>query len=96
MTAYSNLHKRLVGITADYLGPAAERFINRQIKNHLDKSPEDLTHKDLESLYDWLSLSFSLLTDDEALVKEYLENISQLSSEGTLGSKKLSDPNTAG
>ncbi len=58
-------------MTTDYLGPAARRFIDRQIENHLDKKPDDLTVKDLLSLVDWIRVAVSLLTEDTKLVKEF-------------------------
>jgi hypothetical protein len=42
-----NIYLSLVSITGDYLGPAAERFIDRQISNHLEKEPQTITKKDV-------------------------------------------------
>jgi hypothetical protein len=40
MKASSNVYDEVIRITHIYLGPAAERFIARQMLNHLQKSPE--------------------------------------------------------
>jgi hypothetical protein len=74
----ASLHKQLVDITHVYLGPAAERFINRQIENHLRKSPEQLTPDDLLSLIDWIRIGVSLLTEDSELIEEYIGELQRL------------------
>lgn len=75
----ASLYQTVVGITEDYLGPVAERFINRQIENHLQKSPEDLRKKDLPVLIDWIRLSVSALTDDKKLIEEYTKRLERFS-----------------
>jgi hypothetical protein len=62
----------VIDISREYLGPAAERFVNRQISVHLKKEPQNLTKKDLPKLVDWVRLAFALLTNDSALVDEYI------------------------
>jgi dolichyl-phosphate-mannose--protein O-mannosyl transferase len=73
-----NIHSNLVEITSHYLGPAAERFIDRQIQNHLNKQPENITKKDVSLLVDWIRSSVSMLTDNEDLVEEYIEQLQKL------------------
>jgi hypothetical protein len=73
-----NLYRALVKITHEYLGPAAERFIERQIRNHLHKEPEQLTKKDLSSLVDWVRAAVSLLTDDADVIEEYIRQVKSL------------------
>lgn len=72
MPARSTLYEQVVYVTAEYLGPAAERFIARQITNHLRKKPEDLDSRDLQALIDWLKLSMAFLTSDEQLISRYV------------------------
>jgi hypothetical protein len=72
------LYDCMIEITADYLGPAAHRFIDRQIDSHLNKAPEDIKKDDLSELIAWIRAAISILTDDYGLVDEYasrLENI---------------------
>ncbi|HET8991796.1 MAG TPA: hypothetical protein VFN31_02050, partial [Candidatus Saccharimonadales bacterium] len=64
-------------------GPAAERFIDRQVENHLHKSPSKLTKNDLAALIDWIRVIVSLLTEDTDMVEEYISELSKL----TLSSK---------
>jgi hypothetical protein len=73
-----NLYSRVVYITTLYLGPAAERFIARQIQTHLDKEPEDLTRKDLEQLVEWIRIAIALLTEDAKVVEEFYAKLMAL------------------
>jgi hypothetical protein len=77
---HENVYSRVLSITHDYLGPAADRFIARQAHNHLHKEPEKITKKDLSKLVDWIRVSVSLLTDDAQLVEEYVEQLQRLAS----------------
>jgi hypothetical protein len=72
------LYWNVVDITTQYLGPAAERFIDRQVQNHLHKDPKKITKSDINSLVDWLRTSVSLLTDNQLLVEEYIKQLQTL------------------
>jgi hypothetical protein len=75
----NSIYKSVVEITHEYLGPAADRFISRQVRNHLHKEPEKLTRADLSRLVDWIRVTVALLTDDSKLIEEYIEQLQQLS-----------------
>ncbi len=75
------LYDRIIEVTADYLGPAANRFIDRQIQYHLKKPPQDLKKEDLKNLIDWIRASISILTDDGDLVSEYTNRLETLSND---------------
>lgn len=70
-----SLYDQIVEITTDYLGPAAKRFVDRQISSHLGKEPEKLTRKDLSKLTVWMEAVVSLLTKDEDVVDEYISKL---------------------
>lgn len=70
-----SLYDEVVALTSEYLGPAADRFINRQIRNHLNKNPESLTADDISELLAWIKLSMVFLTDDKAIVEDYIESL---------------------
>jgi len=72
------LFEEIVTLTEPYLGPAAHRFVSRQIAFHFNKPPEELEPGDLPELADWASATLSLLTDDQKLVKEYSHEILML------------------
>jgi len=74
----TNLYNNLICITADYLGPASSRFIDRQIRHHLGKSTQNITAADVDRLKDWLKVSFALLTEDSKLVSAYADRLNNL------------------
>ncbi|CAN5367715.1 hypothetical protein BH09PAT4_BH09PAT4_05440 [soil metagenome] len=76
--ANNTIYEEVVRISRVYLGPAAERFIDRQIKNHLDKQPENLQANDIHKLIDWIRLAVSFLTEDGDLVEEYVHQLKQI------------------
>ena len=80
------LYDQVVRVTNVYLGPAADRFIARQIQNHLDKPPQDMSKADLSQLINWIKVAMSLLTEDSEIVEEYTQQLQQLAGEDT---KKL-------
>jgi len=78
MATSPNLYQRVVRITHIYLGPAADRFIARQVENHLHKDPSRMTTDDLEHLIDWIRVAVSLLTDDAEIIEEYVQQLQRL------------------
>lgn len=78
MASNALLYDRVVSVTHVYLGPAAERFIERQVENHLHKPPEELSRKDLAGLIDWIRAAVSLLTEDNDIVEEYALELQKL------------------
>lgn len=75
------LYERLIEVTTDYLGPAAHRFIDRQIASHLEKDPEKINKKDVKSLIVWIRGAISTLTDDNGLVEEYTQRLEAMLSD---------------
>jgi hypothetical protein len=78
----SSIYDQVVRVTHVYLGPAADRFIARQVENHLHKAPQELTKADLAGLIDWIQVVVSLLTDDKGVIEEYTTELRKLSGEG--------------
>jgi uncharacterized protein YegL len=74
----NNLYEEVVTITYDYLGPAADRFVVRQIRNHLKKDPEQLQRKDLRQLIDWIQLAMRLISSDNDIIDRYVEELELL------------------
>ncbi len=72
------LYDEVVRVTHVYLGPAADRFISRQVQNHLHKQPEELSKDDLEKLIDWIRVAVSLLTEDYEVIDEYTDQLERL------------------
>jgi hypothetical protein len=77
-SASLELFDRVVRVTYEYFGPAAERYVTRQIDCHLHKSPDQLRKKDLKELINWISVATSHLINDEAIVEEYTKKLHEL------------------
>lgn len=75
----AQLCDKVIEITEDYLGPAADRFIKRQIAFHLNKKPEQLTTAELPKLAEWIKISLALLTEDKTMVDKCESQILKLS-----------------
>lgn len=73
-----SLYNQVVRVTHVYLGPAADRFIARQVQNHLHKAPEELSEVDLGKLIDWIRVAVSFLTEDSELIEEYTGQLARL------------------
>jgi len=73
-----SLYQKAVEITEEYLGPAGERFIRRQITTHLHIKPEELDKNNLSKLVDWSSIAFSSITDKDEDVRSFKQALSSL------------------
>ena len=71
--------EQVVEITSNYLGPAAKRFVYRQVSVHLGKQPEDLDEKDLPVLADWSKVALGLVTRDKKTVDDFQRDLLSLS-----------------
>ncbi len=74
----SLVYKQAVDITRDYLGPAADRFLSRQIAYHLHKEPHELTSRDIPGLAEWAKVSIAILSEDRKVVDEFSKRIMSL------------------
>lgn len=71
-------YEKVVKVTYQYLGPAAERFVARQIRNHLDKEPEQLKSSELADLIDWFRIAMAILSEDQQVVHNYIADLERL------------------
>lgn len=76
--ASSSLYEDVVNITYEYLGPAADRFVVRQIRNHLQKNPEELRPNDLKQLIVWIQLAMRLISSDSHIIDKYMADLRTL------------------
>ncbi|MEM3341613.1 MAG: hypothetical protein QW728_02870 [Thermoplasmata archaeon] len=67
------LKEQIQEILAEYMGPIAPRFFQRQC-THINKTPDELTLMDLDELARWCHIS-SKLTLGEATAAEIREKI---------------------
>ena len=77
MQKKSPLYISVVAIGRQYLGPAGERFMRRQIETHLSIDPEDITHNDIDELVTWSRLAFAMLTDDSKHIDAFSESVTR-------------------
>jgi hypothetical protein len=77
-----SIFDQVVAVTYDYLGPAADRFVAREVEAHLNKNPEDLTKADIVVLIDWCKLAIALMTDNEKDVDEYSRRLQAIANNG--------------
>lgn len=82
MTVKSPVYNKAVQITEEYLGPAGERFLRRQIETHLKIEPEQLQKQNIPKLLDWTTIAFALLTSDEADIDGYRKELGELARNG--------------
>ena len=68
-TAHS-LYDEVIDVTEKYLGPAADRFVERQTKFHLKKKAQSLSESDLPQLVEWMKVSLALITEDHKMVDD--------------------------
>lgn len=82
MIVKESLYKKAVTVTEEYLGPAGERFIRRQIDTHLHIEPEQLDSDNLPKLIDWSSIAFALLTNNPNDIESFTNDLKSLTSNG--------------
>ena len=61
----SELSEKIKEVGRNYLGFAADRYMERQCKIHMDKSLEDLEKSDLDEFSRWIKNTAPLITDQE-------------------------------
>ena len=65
------LYNQVIAVTEEFLGPAAPRFIDRQIAAHLGKQPRELTRDDMPTLIEWSKVTLGLITQDREVVQNF-------------------------
>ena len=73
------LYNEVIELARPYLGPAAEKFVNRQITAHLSVKADQLAGKDLEELSKWCFNSGKLVMA-EPKAQEFSQKVKSLKS----------------
>lgn len=73
-----NYYEELIRIVSQYLGPAAERFIMRQVEMHVRKPATDLTAEDMQVLSKSIPTALDVLDVGEVDVDEVEKHIQSL------------------
>ena len=71
------LYDNAISIAKEYMGPAGQQFLDRQIKEHLKLDPAELDPANLADLSKWCFTSGRLFIDSD-LAKEFQEKIRAL------------------
>lgn len=71
-------YDEILSVASDYLGPAADRFVSRQIRSHLHKEPQNLQKSDIPTLAIRIRSGLMVLTRDENLVEEAYQRLSYI------------------
>lgn len=79
MAPSSSLFTQVVRVSEEYLGPAGERFMRRQVTTHLGIEPEELNRRHLPQLVEWIRLAFAMLSNDKKEVEEFSRSLLELS-----------------
>lgn len=81
MGTNATLYRKTVMVTEEYLGPAGERFIRRQISTHLKIEPESLDKKTLSQLINWSSIAFAMVTKNSEDIDAFAQDLKALAVE---------------
>lgn len=85
----SLMYDEAIKVATDYLGPAAKRFVDRQIVAHLNKSkPEDLSPEDMPKFVEWVRISLSLLTEEQKTIEECVSRLKAITPAATASSRQ--------
>lgn len=76
--ARDSLYEQVVDVVHDFLGPAAQRFVDREIQSHIGKRPEDLTRDDIDKLHEWCKLAIAMMAEDNETVEKFSKNLLDL------------------
>jgi Uri superfamily endonuclease len=79
------LYEQVVDVVYVYLGPAAQRFVDREIQSHIGKEPRDLAKSDIDKLHEWCKLAIAMMADDDKTVEEFSENLLALKRQNGVG-----------
>lgn len=74
----SGYYNEILNITRDYLGPAADRFVSRQVNRHIRKEPGDLQKSDIPMLAIRIRSGLLVLTHDAEIVDQAFRRINDL------------------
>ena len=77
----TTLYSKAVKVSEEYLGPAGERFIRRQISTHLGIEPEALSGRHVPQLVNWVGIAFALLTKNTQDIQGFRQGLLELSSD---------------
>jgi CTP synthase (UTP-ammonia lyase) len=72
----ASFYGQVYAVLATYFGDSTEKFLHRQIKYHLSKSPESITPLDKEKLAKWCRISSALILSKKDAEEMYQKILS--------------------
>ena len=69
-------YEEVYNVLEPYLGESTEKFLQRQIKYHLSKSPEEVNPLDKEALAKWCRISSALFLNKKDAEEMYQKILS--------------------
>lgn len=69
------LRENIIKVMNDYLGPASERFVDRNIEGHLNKKPEELSKEDIAKLANWIKISLGVISSSAEIAQEAVDRM---------------------
>lgn len=79
----ATLYHQLVTVLEAYLGPTADRFVQRHVQYHLHKPYENLSRDDIPELASWIKISLAMLSDDTRIVTACEQEVLSLATGST-------------
>lgn len=81
MSSQHYYYQQVVSVTKEFLGPAAERFVRRQIEFRLGKVPETIDRGDIPELKETLGTALGLLVKDRQIVDQAMRKFDVIAKE---------------
>lgn len=78
MMTNQRYYQAVVNATEEFLGPAAERFVNRQVDLHLGKPPQEIGREDIPKLKEALGIAIGLLVKDPGIVNQAMHKFDRI------------------
>ncbi len=73
-----NYYEKIVNIVQDYLGPAASRFVDKQLDFHLNRKDKNIRQSEVIRVGEWMRVGLALITQDKKIVEECFSRIEKL------------------
>ncbi len=76
--ATPHLYKNILTILVGHLGPSAKKVIDKQIRSHLKKRPEQLHISDMPKLLLWLNFYIAHIVEDNEMFMDLMQKLHNL------------------
>ncbi|OGY60010.1 MAG: hypothetical protein A3B23_02940 [Candidatus Colwellbacteria bacterium RIFCSPLOWO2_01_FULL_48_10] len=70
-------YEKVLEILNEYLGPTSGRFLDRNIRFHLQKEPDQFTFADVPKIIEWVKIGIGVLSRDAVVADECANKMKQ-------------------